>query len=226
LDVERFQGCLLGLALGDALGAAHQGGALERMLWRVIGKTRSGLTRWSDDTQMSLDLAESLIAHRSLHPQDLASRFATSYRWSRGYGPGTSRVLRRVARGIDWRDPNRSVHGGGSLGNGGAMRAPVVGLFYSRRPTDLAAATRLSASVTHAHPMGMEGAALVASATGCALLGHPPTRSWSARPPSASSSPSAHGLRPRGCGSLHAMTRQPLRSPVGSVLESLQASRA
>jgi len=174
LSVERFQGCLLGLALADALGAVHEGGVLERMLWRVIGTTRSGLTRWTDDTQMSLDVAESLIAHRSLDLQDLASRFAGSYRWSRGYGPGTSRVLRRIARGIDWRHANRSVHGAGSLGNGGAMRAPVVGLFYSRRPNDLAAAARLSASVTHAHPLAMEGAALVATGTGCALLGHPP----------------------------------------------------
>jgi poly(ADP-ribose) glycohydrolase ARH3 len=174
LSIERFQGCLLGLALGDALGAAHEGGALERLLWRVIGRTRSGLTRWTDDTQMSLDLAESLIARRSLDLQDLASRFASSYRWSRGYGAGTARVLRRVARGMDWRQANRSVHRGGSFGNGGAMRAPVVGLFYSRRPDELAAAARVSASVTHAHPLGMEGAALVATATGCAVLGHPP----------------------------------------------------
>jgi ADP-ribosylglycohydrolase len=174
LSVERFQGCLLGLALGDALGAVHEGGTLERMLWRVIGRTRTGLTRWTDDTQMSLDLAESLIAHRSLHVQDLASRFASSYRWSRGYGAGTSRVLRRVARGVDWREANRSVHGAGSFGNGGAMRAPVIGLFYSSHPSELAAAARLSASVTHAHPAAMEGAALVAMATGCAVLSHPP----------------------------------------------------
>jgi poly(ADP-ribose) glycohydrolase ARH3 len=174
VGIERFQGCLLGLALGDALGAAHEGGALERMLWRVIGRTRSGLTRWTDDTQMSLDLAESLIAHRRLDLQDLASRFAGSYRWSRGYGAGTSRVLRRLKRGTDWREANRSVHGDGSFGNGGAMRAPVVGLFYARRPNDLASAARLSASVTHAHPAAMEGAALVATATGCALLRHPP----------------------------------------------------
>lgn len=54
------------------------------------------------------------------------------------------------------------------------MRAPVVGLFYSNRRDDLAAAARLCASVTHAHPLGMEGAALVASATAFALLSHSP----------------------------------------------------
>ena len=174
MTLERFQGSLLGLALGDALGAAHEGAPLERLLWRVIGTTTASQIRWTDDTQMSLDVAESLVVTGALDLEDLASRFAGNYRWSRGYGPSTSRVLKRVARGMHWRDANRTVHRDGSFGNGGAMRAPVVGLFYSNRRDDLAAAARLSASVTHAHPLGMEGAALVASATAFALLSLPP----------------------------------------------------
>ena len=166
---ERFAGCLLGLALGDALGAVYEGGPLERLLWRAIGTTREGRIRWTDDTQMSLDVAESLIAKADLDPDDLALRFASNYRWSRGYGPSTSRLLKRVARGVHWRGANRAVHRDGSFGNGGAMRAPVVALFYCNRRNELAAAARLSASVTHAHPLGMEGAALVASATHLAL---------------------------------------------------------
>jgi ADP-ribosylglycohydrolase len=130
--------------------------------------------RWTDDTQMSLDVAESLIANGGLNLEDLASRFASSYRWTRGYGPSTSRMLKRLTGGMHWREANRTVHRDGSFGNGGAMRAPVVGLFYSNRPDDLAAAARLSASVTHAHPLGMEGAALMACATALALLRHTP----------------------------------------------------
>ena len=173
MTVERFQGCLLGLALGDALGAAHEGGPLERLLWGVIGTTIAGHIRWTDDTQMSLDVAESLIATGTLDLDDLAARFAGNYRWSRGYGQSTSRLLKRVARGMHWREANRTVHRDGSFGNGAAMRAPMVGLFFANRRSDLAAAARLSASVTHAHPLGMEGAALVASATAFALLNHP-----------------------------------------------------
>ena len=173
MTLERFQGCLLGLALGDALGAAHEGGPLERLLWGLIGTTTAGHIRWTDDTQMSLDVAESLIATGALDLEDLAARFAGNYRWSRGYGPGTSRLLKRVAGGMHWREANRTVHRDGSFGNGGAMRAPVVGLFFANRCNDVAAAARLSASVTHAHPLGMEGAALVASATALALLNHP-----------------------------------------------------
>ena len=171
---DRFVGCLLGLALGDALGAAYEGGPLERLVWRAIGRTREGRIRWTDDTQMSLDAAESLIANGRLDPDDLALRFARNYRWSRGYGPSAARLLKRVARGMHWREANRTEHPEGSFGNGGAMRAPVVGLFYAGRRDDLAAAARLSASITHAHPLGMEGAALVASATAGALGGARP----------------------------------------------------
>ena len=171
---NRFEGCLLGLALGDALGAPHEGGILERLLWRRIGRTRAGEMRWTDDTAMSLDLAASLIERGAVDPDDLAGRFAAGYRWSRGYGPGTGRVLRRIRRGADWREASRSVFPDGSFGNGGAMRAPVVGLFYARRPDELPAAVRESAVVTHAHPLGIEGAVLIATATASALASTDP----------------------------------------------------
>ncbi len=165
MTIDRFEGCLLGLALGDALGAPLEGGPIERFVWRLIGRTSQGAMRWTDDTQMSLDLAECLVAKGAVDPDDLAQRFARSYRWSRGYGPGAAKLLKRIARGADWRDANRSVYPDGSFGNGGAMRAPVVGLFYTTRPGELTEAARQSARVTHAHPLGVEGAVLVASAT-------------------------------------------------------------
>jgi len=170
----RFEGCLLGLALGDALGAPYEGGPVERLLWRLIGRTRQGHMRWTDDTQMSVDVAESLLARGTLDADDLAHRFASSYRWSRGYGPGAARVLKRIARGDDWQKANRSVYPDGSFGNGAAMRAPIIGLFYARRLDDLPEAARLSARITHAHPLGIEGAVLMASAAAWALRGSKP----------------------------------------------------
>ncbi len=174
MNRDRFEGCLLGLALGDALGAPLEGGPLERLAWRALGRTRRGEMRWTDDTQMSLDLAESLAARGRVDPDDLARRFAAGYRWHRGYGPGAARLLKRIARGADWREANRSVYPDGSYGNGAAMRAPPVGLFYAGRPEELAEAARESARVTHAHPLGMEGAVLLATATGEAASARPP----------------------------------------------------
>ncbi len=130
MGLESCQGCLLGLALGDALGAPHEGGPIERLVWGVIGRTRRWERRWTDDTQMSLDLAESLVANGGVDQGDLARRFARSYRWSRGYGAGTRRVLRAIARGTDWPAASRVGHPEGSYGNGAAMRAPAVALFF------------------------------------------------------------------------------------------------
>ena len=172
LDVrDRIAGCLLGLALGDALGAPFEGGPLERLLWRLIGRTLSWKRRWTDDTQMSLDLAASLVANRCVDPDDLALRFAGSYRWSRGYGPAASKVLKRIARGMHWSDASRSVYPNGSFGNGGAMRAPVVGLYFATRIDELAQAARDSARVTHAHPVALDAAVLIAAATAKAFEG-------------------------------------------------------
>lgn len=166
---DRFAGGLLGLALGDALGAPHEGGPLERLVWRAIGRTRDGKRRWTDDTAMALDVAESLVERGMLDQGDLAARFARSHRWSRGYGPGTAKLLRRVRRGQDWRTLAATVFPGGSCGNGGAMRAPVVGLLYWNDAARLSTATRASAEITHAHPLGIEGAQIVAHATAAAV---------------------------------------------------------
>jgi poly(ADP-ribose) glycohydrolase ARH3 len=171
-DIEsRFVGTLLGLALGDALGAPFEGGIVERGLWRLIGKTRDNRMRWTDDTQMTLDLAESLLACGRLDQDDVAQRFARGYRWSRGYGPGAARVLKLIRRGQDWRAANTSVFPEGSFGNGGAMRAPVIGLFCANQIERLEELARASAVVTHAHPIAQDGAVIIARATVLALEG-------------------------------------------------------
>jgi ADP-ribosylglycohydrolase len=167
--LQRFSGSLLGLALGDALGAPHEGGVLEQLLWRAVGTTGDGLMRWTDDTQMSLDLADSLIALGKIDCDDIARRFAAGYRWSRGYGPGAAKVLKRIARGQDWRQANRAIYPQGSFGNGAAMRAPVLGLYLARRTSGLLDAVTQVSSITHVHPLAINGALLVAAATAHAL---------------------------------------------------------
>jgi poly(ADP-ribose) glycohydrolase ARH3 len=171
VTLEQTQGCLLGLALADAVLAQYEGGIFERSLWWVIGTTRRGEMRWTDDTQMTIDVVESYLAAGAIDADDLAMRFARSYRWSRGYGPGAAKVLKRIAAGTDWRQANRSVFAAGSFGNGAAMRAPMIGLIYAQRPAELLEAVRASAVVTHAHPLAVEGATLLAVATAGAVRG-------------------------------------------------------
>ena len=58
---DKFIGTFIGLSLGDALGAPFEGGLIERFLWKFFSKTPTGKMRWTDDTQMSIDLAESIL---------------------------------------------------------------------------------------------------------------------------------------------------------------------
>ena len=171
MKADSFIGCVLGLATGDAMGAPYEGGLLERGIWRLIGKTSDGCLRWTDDTQMAIDLAESLLSDGQVAPDRLAKRFAFSYRWSRGYGPGATKVLRRIRSGEPWEQAVYRGFPGGSYGNGAAMRAPIVALFFARDRRQTIASARMSARVTHAHALGVEGAVMIAVAAHSLLNG-------------------------------------------------------
>ena len=159
---DRIIGAVLASALGDALGAPYEGGIMERLLWLLLGRYQ-GRRRWTDDTQMSIDVMESLLACQQINQDDLARRFARSYRWSRGYGPGAAKLLHRIRQGEPWQVANRAIYPDGSLGNGGAMRAAPVGLFYGAgHERGLVRAVRAATAVTHAHPEGQDGALIIA----------------------------------------------------------------
>ena len=71
---NRFRGCLLGLACGDAVGTTVEfapRGSYER----VTGMTGGGPFglepgQWTDDTSMALCLGESLLVSRGFDPAD------------------------------------------------------------------------------------------------------------------------------------------------------------
>jgi ADP-ribosylglycohydrolase len=169
LTLDQFVGCMVGLATGDALGAPYEGGPIERFVWRLLGKTSDGRMRWTDDTQMAVDLASSLLTDCGVCQNALASRFASSYRWSRGYGPGTAKVLKQIRRGAEWQTASKAVYPEGSYGNGAAMRAPVLALFFMNDEELLLQSARESSIVTHSHPIGIDAATMIAMAT-CLIL--------------------------------------------------------
>ena len=171
MNKEAIKSSVLGLALGDAFGAPYEGGPIERLLWRLIG-TSGGKKRWTDDTQMSLDTLRVLLKSGNIDQDKLATTYANSYKWSRGYGPGAAKLLKQIRSGVAWQTANQSIFKEGSYGNGGAMRAPIVGLFYHAcEDKTIAKKARDCAEVTHRHPLGKEGAALVAVATALCCRG-------------------------------------------------------
>ncbi|MDD5627785.1 MAG: ADP-ribosylglycohydrolase family protein [Elusimicrobia bacterium] len=166
---ERFAGSLLGAALGDALGAPYEGGPVEKLAWRLICLPHAGTLRWTDDTQMSMALAESLIARSGVDCDHLAKLWAERMEVLRGYGPSTRRILLAVRAGKPWREASRATFPQGSFGNGAAMRAAPLGLFFHRDPAALEDAAARASLITHAHPLGVEGGVLMARAAASAL---------------------------------------------------------
>jgi poly(ADP-ribose) glycohydrolase ARH3 len=132
--------------------------------------------KYTDDTAMAIGIAECLIARHGIEPQYLGDRF----RWNlnnepwRGYGNGPAMIflsvqLHRLSYEAAAKKVGEVVHGGqGSAGNGAAMRATPIGLYY-RDGSDLYTRAETSAVVTHTHPIGIDGAAIVAKAVATAV---------------------------------------------------------
>src|SRR6185436_8927796 len=94
---------------------------------------------------------------------------------NRGYGATAHRILRSIASGTHFRKISPFVFDGqGSLGNGGAMRAGVIGAYFAEDPAQIIVEqARLSAEVTHTNPEGMAGAIAVALAAAWAATHGP-----------------------------------------------------
>lgn len=133
--------------------------------------TRMEQLIYTDDTHMTIGVAESLIEKRGFDGEHMAWTFIRNYQaepW-RGYGPGPPRVFRIIREGEAWDRAADRLYQGGSFGNGSAMRVAPVGLFHFRDQRKLREVAYQSSSITHTHELAKEGAALQAYAVALAL---------------------------------------------------------
>jgi poly(ADP-ribose) glycohydrolase ARH3 len=171
---SQFIGCLIGLAVGDATGAPYEGSPA----WLIykngpadaIVETPSNETRrYTDDTEMAIGVAETLIQCGEINEEQLCSAFAKNYEPSRGYGQGARQLIESMISGGDRRKLAETIFPGGSLGNGAAMRVAPVGLLFCDDLDQVARQAELSAMPTHTHPLGIDGARLMALAVALAV---------------------------------------------------------
>ena len=159
MSLNRLEGCLLGLACGDAVGATvefHPRDRFEPLTDMVGGgKFRLRAGEWTDDTSMALCLAESLLHCDGFDPRDQMERYwawADTGHWSCrphafGMGKTIAGALRRYRHSGE---PYAGLQTPESSGNGSLMRLAPVPMFYR---DDLARAihySALSSQTTHA----------------------------------------------------------------------------
>lgn len=159
-----------GLSVGDALGEAfsYQHYRVREMTdFSLYG---DGAVIYTDDTEMALGIYDILSLMKGLDEDTVAWSFTARFRRDpdRGYGKMARRILSELANGAEWREVSPKAFGGGSFGNGAAMRAGPLGGYYADDLPELVEAAAKSARVTHFHPEGIAGAIAVAAATAAA----------------------------------------------------------
>ncbi|HSV57044.1 MAG TPA: ADP-ribosylglycohydrolase family protein [Magnetospirillaceae bacterium] len=162
IQIDRALGCLWGGAIGDALGRPNEARTPPKRRIEFFepwhgwaGGPKGTIT---DDTQLTMVLAESLVELGRFDPDDFARRM-TSIR-IRGIGSATRDFIRAYhANGGDWRRAAQP-----SAGNGAAMRAAPIGLLNGISPDRLRNLAAEQARVSHDDPMSAASSAAAAYA--------------------------------------------------------------
>ena len=171
---DQFVGALMGCAVGDALGAPLEGRSREQIAtmegiadgfrpYRHKNRLEFPLGQYTDDTQLTLAIAKSLVTRGHVDPADIGAEFVKLWESNEIVGAGqvAHRAVRRLMEGIPWQD---AAAADDLPWNGAAMRIAPVGLWNCDRPDELARDVELASFVTHRHPLAVDGAVAVATA--------------------------------------------------------------
>ncbi|MCZ2224382.1 MAG: ADP-ribosylglycohydrolase family protein [Chitinophagales bacterium] len=162
---------LVGTALGDALGAPFEKAkpSYEKLLkWSGLTfedshpdhfmKVEKG--HWTDDTSMSLLVAQSLIDNKSFNPDDLSKRYVEWVYNGNPFGAGktTLKAIENIKNGVHYSKSGIE----GSWGNGTAMRSAPFGVFFRNDLKALIESVAIDAKITHNSNEAIAGSISVA----------------------------------------------------------------
>ncbi len=169
MEFNKVQSMLLGVAMGDAYGAPYEfafkdryeyGHGLDFSQYRSHPTRKQGM--YTDDTQMSIAVAELLSGDLPFTHENLADAFVMCYKRDpiEGYSKRVKAALEASSSGKEFLqniDKN-------ATGNGAAMRALPLGVIKDL--STLIQYAKINAEVSHNTPQG------IASSVAVALLAH------------------------------------------------------
>ena len=156
--LDRFRGCLLGLAAGDALGVTNEfkpPGTFEP-IDEMVGGGPFGLEPglWTDDTSMALCLATSLIEKGGFDAADQMERYVRW--WKEGYLSSTGQcfdigntVRAALTRFLNTGEPYAGSSHPRSAGNGSLMRLAPVPMYFANDAAEAIERSAESSRTTH-----------------------------------------------------------------------------
>jgi len=171
ISEDKVAGVLVGMAVGDALGAAVEFWPRSRVSATFPGGTTEMQAshnwkkgEYTDDTQMALLLADSLLKHSRLDPIHIAQQFLRWSQTAKDVGIQISRVVRM--QGYSGQAEESAMldynnHPNAAAGNGAVMRCAPIALFHHDSIPMLLADSRRSARLTHGDPKAQSSCVLV-----------------------------------------------------------------
>ncbi len=158
-----LQGVLLGTALGDALGVPVDG-LNSRQIARRFGEVRNfhfaaGMGFVSDDTEQTALLARAI----AMNPDDAAA-CAEDFKksllgWFLRMPTGTGLATLRACLNILFRAKKTGIN---SAGNGSAMRAAIIGVFFHESAKKRQDYGKAICKITHTDPRALAATLFVA----------------------------------------------------------------
>jgi ADP-ribosyl-[dinitrogen reductase] hydrolase len=167
--IDRFRGCLLGCAVGDALGAP-----LEGLWWHQMPDAAELLVsylpledyprgQYTDDTQLSVATVRAIVKAGEVSPPRIARAIARLWEDESIVGPGAACMCAAnnfLIHG-DWETCGAPE---GQAGNGTAMRTAVLGLYFVRDGERLADVAADVSRITHQDTRSIAGGVAIAKA--------------------------------------------------------------
>jgi len=155
---DRIRGVAVGAAVGDALGMPLEfmPAVQDPDNWvRQMMPGRLSAGAFTDDTEMALALAESLLRFQPLDCDDVATRFLDwMYARPPDIGMHTAKVLRWISSGLTWQLAARKTmqEMPDSAGNGSVMRCWPIAIVDRHDPARLVADSRQQSRIAPPPP--------------------------------------------------------------------------
>ena len=156
-DIEKAQGIIYGLAIGDCLGQPTERIKLNEIKRRFGSKGIKELPDpaiFTDDTQLSIAVAEALINSKSFNKNIFMKAIKKEFiRWlhspenARGPGKSCMQGIQNMENGISW--DKSSIKD--AMGCGSAMRVAPIGYVLQYNPIKMQEFAHISGICTHNH---------------------------------------------------------------------------
>ncbi len=173
---DKFIGCLVGAAIGDALGMPLEDVPRKKAekyypngINDFTDPHREALCRGlkaaqhTDDTLLMIALCESLVEKKKFDPGHFAGKLKKCYKRNydndkRYWGDATKAAIKNLLSGKNWQES-----GVDKAGCGGSTRAAPLGLFYFRDFDNLVEFSKLQCHITHTNQVAKDGAVCIAA---------------------------------------------------------------